>query len=270
MRLYKVPPVHGGLWDKANFDSVDAQNEVFAETVLMPSAEHMSQYLQLIVDRWYGSSNNVTGVKHVSRAVKKAFEKASAERPESQIIVILDIDHLPIISKLKAQKLGYAKDYQATFKVSPLEAAEEVGIEIEANDANQQVWVTTTETPYVAQPEPADETEPQDILDDSEVPPEDEDLIAEKRQHARQISRSYRKLVLDKLDEGRVFRLEEADSLNTINDETLKRQFRLDYVKIKEMNVAGKITNAPINDTKVAAKEYLNRTYDRQFFKQVR
>jgi HK97 family phage portal protein len=264
MRLYKVPPVHGGLWDKAKFDSVGEQNKVFAETVLMPSAERTSQYLQLIVDRFFriGNHKSITP-KHLSKSMKGLFEKASSERPDSDIIVILDIDHLPIISELKSQKLAYAKAFQETFKVSPFEAAEEVGIEIEKNDANQKVWVTSTEQPFIEPTvEPVVETEPTEVPDDSEIPAEDEEITAEKRQQAKAIVRGYRKMVLEKLEQGRVFKLSEADLQNTLGDVTLKMQFRLDYLAIKRLVEAG-------GDTKAVVKEYLNKTYNRQFYKRV-
>ena len=265
MRLYKVPPVHGGLWDKAKFDSVGEQNKVFAETVLMPSAERMSQYLQMLVDRFFRSCTNKSITpKHLSKSIQKAFDKAVYERPDSDIIVLFDIDHLPIISELKTQKLAYAQAFQDTFKVSPFEAAEEVGIEIEPNDANQKVWVATTETPYVDPVVQQDtEVEPPQLPDDSEIPAEDEDLLAKKRQNARNIVRSFRKLVLEKLEAGRVFKLEEADQQNTLSDQGIKQQFRIDYLAIKRMVDTG-------GDIKASVKEYLNRTYSRQWFKGIK
>lgn len=264
MRLYKVPPVHGGLWDKAKFDSVSEQNKVFAETVLMPSAERTSQYLQMIVDRFFRSATNKSITpKKLSKSIQKAFDKAVYERPDSDIIVILDIDHLPIISELKTQKLAYAQAFQDTFKVSPFDAAEEVGIEIAPNAANQKVWVASTETPYVEAPEVVNEPEPTELPDESEIPAEDEDVLAEKRQNARSIVRSYRKLVLEKLDAGRVFKLEEADLQNTISDSTLKQQFRFDYLAIKRLNDAG-------GDVKANVKKYLNETYGRKFFRGIK
>ena len=57
MRLYAVPPVVGGLWDKTKFDSVDVQREVFLNDALMPDMEMLSQVLQTqLVDMFFRTS----------------------------------------------------------------------------------------------------------------------------------------------------------------------------------------------------------------------
>lgn len=261
MRAYMVPPLHGGMWDKTRFDSIAEQNRAFAEMNLMPAAEHVSQFLQVVLDRFgrgFSTERGSGGGKRLTRRMSDQFEKARAER-DGDVVVLLDIDHLPIIADLKAQKLDYAQKLQSTFKLTPFQAAQEVGYDIEENEANRMVWVQNTEVavdpdePVAPQPVAQEPNEADDTGDDVDADPETVDA-------AKEIIRQYRKLVLACLDAGRVFKLSEADALNTIKSQRLHEQIRADYIEVKRIIGAG-------GDAKAAVKQYLNRTYNRAFYK---
>jgi HK97 family phage portal protein len=237
MRLYKVPPVIGGMWDAAKFDSVDAQRETFAEETLMPVMELFSQMLQsqLVDPHFKGSRIERANDKPVLRKYMKGlYERAMDERSDSDIVVLLDPDTLPIISKIKQGRVGYAKELQETFKITPLRAAEECGFDFEANEANELVWHTTTELPFT----PPQKQEPEEQAAEQPAEPADEpddEQAKSQAENYHKFFRSFRKLALSKLDNNKLFLLADADALNTTKDGVIHDQIRHDHHQLNRI-----------------------------------
>jgi HK97 family phage portal protein len=269
-QLKKIPAAEMGVYDKTRFETIDAEREMFFENTLLPESELLTQVLQhQIVDRYFTNTKTTrAGGKKLSKSLMHRVEKARVEQGDSEILVVLDMDALPIALKVKQSKLAYAVNYQQAFKVSPRAAAEEIGIEIEETPANQQVWVQSTEAPYVdpavaaqqaqdiaaaAQPDQVDANEPQE--------PDEQQASETDKSAAKSFAKAVRKLWLDAFDAGKLPKLADADKLNTSGNEKIMRQIRLDYVALKQ------IKSDDLEDRKDSVRSYLNKTYSRAFYR---
>lgn len=275
MRLYRVPPVIGGVWDSTKFDSVDVQRETFTEEVLLPIMGLTNGMLQSqLVDHYFRGTSISRSAAKMGGELSKAFDRARAERTESDILVLLDPDTLPIMGKLKKGRVEYAQKLQATFKITPQEAAEECGFDFQDNQANTIVWHASTEQPFLpsmpAQPGEHQREEQQDqqptVADPASQPEPPDEQAAEKAVHYKSFVREFRKLALSCLDNNKLFTLKQADCLNQGmlgSDPVIHDQIRRDH---HELGQAYRLVCGP-EARKELVKDHFNNKYSRAALK---
>jgi len=287
--LYKVPAVEMGLSSKVRYESAGIEREIFLENTLLPKLERFTQMLQnQIVDPHFtiSSDQKRVSVLPMTKICKRAMEKAFDQNNQSDIIVLLDPDSLPIMTKIRQDRTKFAVEFRNAFNVSPNVAAEYVGVELpeEGRAIRDQVWIpagqikidemgamspntaTTTDTTTAPNDTPlagagaaGGEENPVAGETDKKNTPKLTKIVEfdlEKAQKVKAFIREYRKLVVTSITKGSTFTLKQADFLNEKilkSDLNMKTQIRRDYLAIKGMDLA-------------EAKAYFNRK-NRQFVK---
>lgn len=255
--LYMVPPLHGGMWDKTRFDSIRDQNRFFFESVWLPRLAVIQAYSQRMMDEQLKFSSVTSSKKAVfTKSMADKFDKAKLEA-KSDIVIVLDCDHIPAISELKQQKIMYAQQLMDTFKITPAEASIEVGLDLNLNKAADMVWFKSDQkyidTTIPAKPTdntPSDATPPSANANaTTEAPKTAQDNAADsavvddipETDNLKSFYRALRKLTLEKSDNGERWTLNEADNLAKQHEcfsATLYTQIRRDFVALSELTKA--------------------------------
>ncbi len=237
MSLWQVPPLFGGQWDKTRFDSVDAQSDFFFESVFLPKVDTLQTLLQRLQDtqlRMRGEPKMQT--PKLTRSFGARLERARAEGT-GEVVVIIDADHIPSVAALKKHKVNYAQGLIDTFRLTPREAMEEVGLDLTLNEAADKVWYKSDQkvledaaaTP-IANPEmPVAEA----VADEAPLT----EAEAEQQDETKAFFRALRKLTLDKMDAGTHWTLNEIDTMAKeakVYSDTLAIEIRKLYVTLQE------------------------------------
>jgi HK97 family phage portal protein len=274
-RLFGVPASIMAFYARVRFDTVDAELESYYENTLLPEMTMISEFLQTqLVDRYF--PNAASGTKKekakLGPTMKKALEKAMDERrgansilfPESDVVVLLDPDTLPIAAKLNVKKLDAAQKYRTVMGVSYKAAAEWAGIDRETNEVDELIVVPSTE--QVLNPPQSEEEEGEEVPQPVEAPDLNDAVSDEASEeaekavvgHARDYYRDLRALVCDKLDKGEWFGKTDAEKLlveHGIAVPNLKLQLAKDHLAI----IAIDRDNQLDKGQKIrAAKDYFN------------
>jgi HK97 family phage portal protein len=134
--LYGVPASVMGFYSKTRFDTIDKELEAFMENALMPLMTTITETLQTqLVDRFYRSAagNTKKEAPRLGRMCRKALADAQADRVESDTVILLDPDSLPIMATLQQGKVDYAQKLRLTFGMTAEAAAEFVGLDLPEN-----------------------------------------------------------------------------------------------------------------------------------------
>lgn len=210
--LYMVPPLHGGMWDKTKFDSVEQQNDFFYESVWLPRLELLQRYMQKVADEYFYTTVHQRGRgRKMSRSFMNRLDKAVSEAG-SGTVVVLDCDHIPAVAALKRKKVEYAQTLQETFHITPEVACEEVGLELDLGEASKLVWYPSNQKFIEGKPNQPAETMtalpmPQEVEDD------EQDVTPEKTAKLREFFRAFRKLALERADQSQMWTLAQVDAL---------------------------------------------------------
>ncbi len=137
--IFMVPPLFGGMWNKTRFDSVKEQNDFFFESVFLPRVSLLQDFLQMWVNRLTLLGYSSKEVKF-NKALGEKYEKAMATQVDSEVVLVLDCDHIPSVARLKQKHVSYAQALMDTFHLTPRVAAEEVGLELNLNSSADLVW----------------------------------------------------------------------------------------------------------------------------------
>ena len=143
------------------FDSTEAEQEWFTENTLLPRLRQHSEFLQTqIVDPYFPHSSGTKKKtrKSMSKMARKEYERAMDSYVDSDVIVMLDPDTLPIMAKLNLSRVKQAKEIREALDLSATEAAEYVGLDIPHNVLRDDIWVPSGRnklTEVIAQPDPA-------------------------------------------------------------------------------------------------------------------
>src|ERR1035437_947356 len=233
--LYMVPPLHGGMWDKTRFDSVEEQNTFFYQSVFLPRLAQLQYFCQKLTDKHLRYSSINTRQITMSKSMRTRFEKALGSTNTDKVVV-LDADPIPAVAMLKKIKIEYAQELMNTFKITPRAAATEVGMELELNPSADLTWYPTSEkfvedlkaggsviTPDQVAIEGVDTvnrnmqdavTEEQEITSEGNVDvEEDKPSNPQETKKYLKLFRELRHLTLNKADEGNIWTLSEADTL---------------------------------------------------------
>jgi hypothetical protein len=240
--LYKVPAIEMGIYDKTRFDTAAEERKLFVESTLMPQMNMVGEAIQQqIIDPHFSFSPSSSSRKKasLSKAMDGAYEQARYDRPDSQIIVLLDADALPIMNSVNLMKVEQAKGLREVLDLSAMEAAEFVMLDIPDRKEREDVWIkddrvniTHPEFNHKLQPKP----EPAAAKPSGSKPKPKKELTAEQREQVKSVDkaiRKLRKLTFDRLDNGELWSLEEADEL--AKDDAMKRPVRRIRHKIREI-----------------------------------
>lgn len=269
--LVGVPASVMGFYSKTRFDTIDSELEAYAENTIVPELVTISEFLQTqIVDRYFkrGAKSEKKDIGHMSKLTKGLFTRAMDENAQSEVVVMLDPDSLPIMSRLNQQRVEQAGKLRDLLDLSANEAAEYVGIELPKNPLRDQIWVPnlrmridgpSPEAQFNPQPDPvapapADNA---DTTDDGE-PQADKAAVAGLKKSVRE----YRAMLLAAVSEGRMFDRSAALRLFTDN-KAASLQVHRDVVAVSAL-----IKREGAVEEKVAeVKAWMNRTFTQRKLK---
>lgn len=139
---FGVPASVMGFYGKTRFDTIDAEIESWTEHSILPDLRNYGDFLQTqIVDRYFTSDSTKKSARHhMSKTARLMFERAMDEHSESDIIVLLDPDTLPIMAKLNKSKVTQAKELMG-LGLSATEAFEYVGLDVPHNPLRDDIYV---------------------------------------------------------------------------------------------------------------------------------
>ncbi len=145
-QLFRVPAISMGIYDKTRFDTANEERKLFLEETLDPQAELIAEAFQFqLVDPFFQFSDfSTTGGKELkgqSKSVQKSFEKAEADRRGGKVLLLLDTDTLPIKHEIILAKTESALKMREAYHMSPQEAADFVGMDIDAKKEREDVWI---------------------------------------------------------------------------------------------------------------------------------
>ncbi len=217
--LYMTPPIVSGQWDSVRFDSASEQTDVFYGGTFLPRCDKINRYFQKVLDRAFPIK--LSGRKEKIRMSPSFRAKYNKTRAETQgdIVVIFDTDHIPEVARLKQHKVDYAEKLMKVFKMTPEDAALEVDIDLDLNDAAKLVWfdsnqkyISTSDAKTLNEPK-----KPEEVINPEVKPQEpiEEDTVVDSEavDNTKQFFRALRKLTLEHIDTKTAWKLSDADTL---------------------------------------------------------
>ena len=259
--LIGTPAVIMGNYNKTRFDTVAVELESWVENDLIPLATLWSELQQSqFVDRWYRhSSIGTERQKFKATGFTKALrDKQFDENPESNVIVLLDPDNIPLVSRVNRQRYAAVAELRESADLSVAEAAAEVGLELPERPERDDIWVPNgrqniskkPETPETDKSELADLQEQvkslQKQLDEKEPVPNTPAAKA-----LGQLLRKYRAEILESAAAGSLY---SKDTFKAFSDyPKMTVQLHKDFVRIS--------TFVKSENSVELIKSYLNETY---------
>lgn len=145
-QLFGVPAVEMGIYDKTRFDTAAEERKQYVESTLAPQADRLSESLQIqLVDRYFAFSDYSTESVRLGSSLSEKFEKARAGRGIGSIVLLIDIDTLPIMGAVKAAQIENAMKFRDTLLMSPQEVADFFKIDIPGGrEERQDVYAPQT------------------------------------------------------------------------------------------------------------------------------
>ncbi len=118
---------------------------MFVESCLMPQMEDVSEIIQhQVVDRFFAFSPVQTTndkERRMTKGMTECLEKARADRPDSNILFMLDPDTLPIMSDVMLGKMQYAEKLRDNLNMSPWEVSEWLKLDVQDTPEKRDVWI---------------------------------------------------------------------------------------------------------------------------------
>lgn len=144
-RLYRVPAIEAFLFSKTRFDTATEERKLFLQSTIQPLCDLVSDVLQYqLVDRHFQFDDLVeygdTGLSR-RRNLSDRFDRARSERQESNFIVLLDTDTMPVMAEIKSGMIAAAKAFRETADASANEALDYFGIELPYRPERDEIWV---------------------------------------------------------------------------------------------------------------------------------
>lgn len=250
-QLYKVPASTMGIYDKARFETANIERKMFFEDTLLPQMNLISETLQTqVVDRYFqfADTSKRKAIK-MSKTMEKQFKEAAVKNPQSNVIILLDPDTVPIMAEIKKDYIASVKSMAQDLQMSVNEASEFMGLDLPYSPVRDRIYIpsnltmianTPEDTDIVAQPKQEAPETVEPAVDAMEtVETEDDDMEEEKAITPEQIKlfvREYRKLALESFDKEELFSLTEADELAEKHQMLpfMKTHIRKDYLLLSQ------------------------------------
>ena len=278
--LYRVPAIEAGYVDRARYETADQEREIFLSQTLLPQIDMFSEVLQhQFVDPYYTFSKRSTlkrgQGKSIGKLMEKSLDYSLNSRQESDIVVVLDADELPLMSSIRATQWKAVRAMADSMQMSVNECAEELGYDIPYSKVRDQIFIPSTYQKIADSPEddPKQITKDnlllteqfEDIQTDEPKPHEDavdtETNDVEKKSLQKKLHtflHTLRAKYLKTLEvEAKVPTLAELDGLiNEFGDyPALKKECRKDCFNIRKIIKA----TTEAKDRVQMVKEYLNK-----------
>jgi hypothetical protein len=291
-QLYRVPAVNMGIYDKTRFDTANEERKLFLEETLVPQCELISEALQAqLVDPFFAFSpvqrrrpRKPNGDEGMSKSLDRQFEKARSERADSNLVVLIDTDTLPIASDVALAKAEYAEKLKSTFMLSPRRAEEWCGFDFDdERPERDEIWaqnnvVCITDPKLNASLVPGvkpdgekpagDGDKPKPAAEDKPRPAAKKELSDDERalvEKAKRLFRGLRRLTLEKMaTDEELWSLSDADPLNDVGDARLKAEIRKARYAIREIIKKHATKEARMD----AVRQWFNGV-DRQYIRKV-
>lgn len=230
--LYRVPAIEAGLYDKTRFDTAAEERKLFVESTLKPQCDLISDMLQhQLVDRHYAVTNynrERSGFEKskMSKAFSDQYEQALYERSDSNLIVLLDTNTLPIMASVNASLISTAKDFREVLDLSANETAHHFKIDIPEREERDDIWKNRSYI-NISNPDMNRELLEGELRAKQEInatahpnnPENDEEddnknaEVQSKKKAIKTLLSHIRKTTLDSIDAGRLWSLSEADEM---------------------------------------------------------
>ncbi len=251
--LFGVPASVMGFYGKTRFDTIDGELETFAENTVLPDLVHYTELFQTqIVDRYFPSAVGATKAsRKLSSITAKALDEARDGQGESEIIILLDPDTLPIMAKLNRSKASQAKQFRESLDLSANEAAEYAGLDIPYNKLRDDIWIpnnrvnisqvsrnresTTTEVPQTTE-----------LVEEAKTLPVDK----EKLNEVKEFFREFRKLALESISTSKWIEKTELAKRAKDLSAPLHLEFHSHYLKLRAIYNSSEKMEIKLSQTK--------------------
>lgn len=257
--LYRVPAIEAGLYDKTRFDTAAEERKLFVESTLIPQCDFIGDVLQAqLIDPHHFAFRRtresvVKDYQPFTKSMDARFEQAKYERPDSNIIIMLDTDTLPIMASVKAGMISTAKEFQATLQLSANETADYFKIDIPERTERDEIWVDRQKI-CMTNPKLNGEMIGAEMAAKQAINSTKPDASGSTEEPKPKAGKAYktllhkiRKLTMDSLDNGELFSLADADE---IGGDKMKKAVRVIRHRLRGCLDA--------DDPHEAAKEILN------------
>jgi len=247
-QLFKVPASESGNYSKTRFDSIEFEQESFAENTLMPLMTGISEVLQTqLVDRYFPTAgqNSAKGKPSFGKNCRKAYEEAMEVKGESDVIILLDPDTLPIMGKLLKHKVEQAIKMRSAFDMSANEVAEHFGIELPPRVERDTIYIPTNV-------KDADAAVVEPVVEPTVEPIVDEAVDTEGVKDLHKKVRIYRGMVVAAVADKKMF--DKSTALALVPEVGV--QVHKDWLYVKAL-IKGD------GDILRTVKDYLNTTYSK-------
>ena len=274
--LYRVPAIEAGFADKARYETADQERAIFLEQTILPQMNMFSEVLQhQFVNPYYTFSDRKTlkrgNGKKIGKLMEKSLDYSLDQRVESDIVVVLDPDQLPIMSEIRKTQWNSIQKMCDTLHVSVNEAAENLGFELPYSKVRDQIYIPSSYQKIAESPDGVPQEEKKadlvqieqvEALDDTdELDSEDVDNSKEFRKKElltklHSVNRKLRSKYLESIEDSKLPTLKELDLLiekDFGDNKIIKQVIRADCYKLR-----GILKSDPDNRI-VKAKEYLNK-----------
>lgn len=231
--LYGIPPIEAGIIDKSRYDTANEERKLFVESTLMPEADMLSTAFQLqLIDPHFGLAPTQRKKVELSRGMKQRLERVRYERPDSNVIILLDLDTLPIMASVKAAMIATAKEFKDTLDMSAKELAEYFDIDLPEREERNDVWklnnyLNISKPEFNAKLQPKAAPGPADATKKPPGPKAAKKSIdPDTLKGAEKVIRKLRKLTFEGLDAGELWSLADADALAESSGLDMKKAIR--------------------------------------------
>jgi len=255
--LFGVPPAVMQFDSTTKFDNANEQRLMFVEDTLMPQMELLQEVFQIqLIDPWFSFSETVyapTSKKNTPKMTKSMGERFEAKRDgDSNILLIIDPDTMPIMAQVKADMVAKAKEMREVLMMSPEEVAQYYRFDIPEREERKEIYMLNN---YVCVTNDAINKRLSPQLQAKEGKPQTEaqkgkDSRKQAKKKAFEVfGRELRKVALKAFDANETFALADADALDTEHE--FSQPIRVIRAQLKSL-----LTDP---DPKRACKDYFNR-----------
>lgn len=152
--IYRIPAIEIGLYDKTRFDTAGEERKLFLESTLMPQIEMLTATLQRqLVDANFSiaGSSTISRPAKMRRSLADKFD-ARLAASNSDLIILVDSDTLPIAHEVMAAQADRADKLRHAFGLSLQETCDMFGLEVDDRPERKDVYLLATDR-NITQPE---------------------------------------------------------------------------------------------------------------------
>lgn len=229
--LYHVPAANMGIFGETKQDTINDERKMFVEETLAPQSQMIAECLQYqLVDPFFSLAPTYSKKAKLTKAMDARFEEARSERDSSSVIVLIDLDTLPIMASVKAAMIDTAAKFKDTLQLSAHKTADYFDIDVndgqDDHPLRKEIWVpnnvacaSNPKLSLAMQPKPAD---PKSTSADkgkkkkADAKRADAKRGAGKTKRTKACERAFRdlrRLTMEKMEAGEMWSLAEADEL---------------------------------------------------------